>query len=56
MSTEAKKILEILSELESDKQMQVIIECASNPNIGSKEWQEAVKDLMQRMEKLDKSN
>ena len=48
MENEVKKIQEILSSLDENTQMKVIIECASK--IGTTEWQEAVKELIKRIE------
>jgi len=47
MNESVKKILEILSEYEGKKQQEVFVECASK--IGTKEWQDAIEDLMKRL-------
>jgi len=49
MNTEIEKIMGILSEYDSEEQMKIITECVSE--IGTKEWQEKIKDLMKRIEK-----
>lgn len=48
MENQKKEIQSILSKLDENTQMKVILECASK--IGTKEWQEAIDDLMKRME------
>lgn len=50
MKEKIEKINEILSELDENDQMKVIAECASK--IGTTEWQEAIKELIKRMENL----
>lgn len=53
MKKEVEKINEILSMLDKDTQMKVILECASK--IGTTEWQIAIHDLNKRMDDLKKS-
>jgi hypothetical protein len=52
MEKVVKEIQTILSALDKKTQMNVIKECAST--IGTPEWQEAVKELIRRMDELDK--
>ncbi len=56
MSEESKKILEFLKEFDDVRKQKILIECTSN--IGTKEWQDSIKDLWRRMLELDnkKSN
>lgn len=50
MENEVQKIEEILSQLDKDTQMKVLAECASK--VGTTEWQEAIKELIKRMENI----
>ncbi len=47
MENQTKQIENILSKLDENTQIKVLLECASK--IGTKEWQEAIDDLMKRM-------
>jgi hypothetical protein len=47
MENKTKEIQSILSGLDKNEQMKVIIECASK--VGTQEWKEAIDDLMKRM-------
>ncbi|WP_162304619.1 hypothetical protein [Maribellus luteus] len=52
MEDKIKQILEIVDELDESKKQTILLECASR--IGTPEWAEAVKDLIRRMENLNK--
>lgn len=52
METKIQKIMNILSEYDSETQMKIITECVSE--IGTKEWQEKINDLIKRIEKIKK--
>ena len=52
MNDDMKKILEILKGYDEENQKKLLLETAAT--IGSTEWQEAVKDLITRMDKLKK--
>lgn len=56
MEEKVEKINEILSQLDENTQLEVIAECASK--VGTTEWQEAVKELIKRIEnpKKEKSH
>jgi len=47
MTNKTKEIQSILSKLDENEQMKVILECASK--VGTTEWKEAIDDLMKRM-------
>lgn len=50
MEESVKKITDILSELDKKTQMKTIVECVSK--IGTLEWQEAIKELIKKIENL----
>lgn len=49
---EVTKIMGILAGNDKANQKKILLECATR--IGSTEWEEAIKDLWERMEKLEK--
>lgn len=49
---EITKIMGILAGNDEANQKKILLECATR--IGSNEWKEAIKDLWERMEKLEK--
>tara|TARA_R100001377_G_scaffold79737_1_gene58159 strand:- start:3 stop:158 length:156 start_codon:yes stop_codon:yes gene_type:complete len=50
MKEEVNKILEIIKNNDVKVQQTILLECASR--IGSKEWQEDIKKLIKRMDKI----
>jgi hypothetical protein len=52
MEKEIEKIMAILVGKDEPTKKKLLLECAVR--LGSKEWEEAVRDLWKRMEELDK--
>lgn len=53
MENKVNEILNILKYNDETSKKTILLECAAK--IGSKEWEDAVRDLMKRMEELDKN-
>lgn len=52
MDEKINEIITILAEFKELERMQILVECASR--IGSDEWAQEIRELIERMEKLKK--
>ncbi len=50
MEKEVQSVLEILENFNNEKKMAIITQCVSK--IGTSEWQDKIRDLIQRIENL----